>query len=191
MTNEQVFEVIKQNLGEVKIDDKGWVAKGVHLIEIIVGSKINMQYNKETTPFLPEFESDKRILKLDGMEDYNSLVAKLQPIIKYMPGNRNIPGSTINTAPIATISGKSQEEYYKTPEIKPIENFDKDAEKLIKGVPTAPTQTENLLLTFMADMSKMMGTINDRLTNLETKKPMGRPKNIELHPVAIDITPKV
>ena len=185
MTNEQIFEVIKQNLGDVKIEDKGWVAKGVHLIELIVGSKVNIQYNRETTPFLPEFEADKRILKLDGMEDYNALVQKLSPIMKYMPGNRTIPGSKTNSAPIATISGKSQEEYYKEPKIEKIEHFDSEAEKLIKGVPAAPTQNETQLLTFMADMSKMMGTINDRLTNLEIKKPTGRPPRIQdVHPVA-------
>ena len=191
MTNEQIFEVIKQNLGEVKIDDRGWVAKGVHLIEIIVGSKVNIQYNKETTPFLPEFEPDRRILKLDGMEDYNALVLKLTPMKIKLLG----AVSTMPNQPIATISGKSKEEHYKTPEIKPIENFDTEAEKLIKGVPPAPTQNETQLLTFMKDMSVMMGTINDRLTSLESKKPTGRPPKIqEVHNVVtpvIDITPKV
>lgn len=171
MTNEQVFEVIKQNLGEVKVNDLGWLAKGVHVIELIVGSKLNPDYDRIQRPFLPEFEPDRRILKLDGMEDYNALVLKLTPM------KIKLPGAVPNTQaqPIATISGKSQEEYYKTPDIKPIENFDKDAEKLIKGVPEAPTKMENQLLEFMADMSKTMKAVDERLTSLEVKKPMGRP----------------
>jgi hypothetical protein len=103
------------------------------------------------------------------MEDYNGLMKKLTPIIKYLPENRTIFGK-VNEQPIATISNKAKESYYETPKITPVENFDPEVEKIIKGVPPAPTKQEDHMQDFMTEVAIMLKSISNRIDKLEKKK---------------------
>ncbi len=172
MTNEQVFEVIKQQVGNCEINDLGWTATkrgGLHTIELIVGSKPNPQYDPIIKPFLPEFEPDRRILRLNGAEDFQELSKKLEPILKYMPENKTIMAEQVKQ-PMATVSNKPTEDYYKVPKINAVESFDAETQKeieLVKGIPSTPTSQEKQTQEFMGDMMEMLQTIGKRLDNLE------------------------
>lgn len=151
---QSVEKVIKETLGDVSCESKGFTAPGKFQILINVGKKPNPAYNPAPDPNSsigkyegykePEkYEDDIRVLNLNGVEDKTEIIKKLKPIIDSLPGNKHLPKQEMST-------------------IKPVND-------LTDNIPQAPSMLEKKVTEMMGDVANTLSNINDRLSKLENK----------------------
>lgn len=173
--------------------DIGWSAPGVHQYQIIVGMKPNPAYNPNFNPLtdvldlskLPQEVPDVRILNLNGAEDANAVVAKLQVIKNSLPENRVMPEIDRTMTSI----NQNPEKMYEPAPVQPanlgVEMADADFARelsmlnnspLVEGVPIAKetSDMESVLmetLNAVKSLAERIGTIEDSLESRKGTKP--------------------
>lgn len=113
MQIQEIETIAQQMLGAVtKVVDLGFPAPGIHQVAVIVGYKENPAYQEKIDPTSAFYDPlkpdkplgeqlipDRRILNLNGTEDYNAIVQKLTRIQQDLVQKRQLPQPQ---APLAT-----------------------------------------------------------------------------------------
>lgn len=152
--------------------DLGWPAPGVHQYAVVVGTKKNPAFTPGATfdpakdvldmTKHPEFIPDTRILNLNGAEDKNAIIAKLDNIKKSLPENREIPKMDDT---ITSINQNPQKLYADPAE----EAFKAEQERIANHPLTVPAPAAPDMTEVLESLMSAVENLTARIENMELK----------------------